>query len=410
MANFGGTLTVTNSTITGNFAIDDDGGGVANYDGTIIITDSTISGNGVFLGDGGGVANLQGTVTITNSTILDNSVEYDGGGVSNSGTLTVTNSTIAGNDADRGGGVSNSGTLTVTNSTISGNTANGGGGVSNSGTLTVTNSTISGNTAIFYDGGGGVENFGGTCILARTLVSGNTAPTRPEIVNDTRSGTVLADNHNLFGVDGIAGVEGFSPGATDVVPPAGVLLPDILNPTLAFNGGLTQTHALVPGSPAIDTGGPLCLDATGAPLLADQRDKPRLMDGDGDGTAACDIGAFEFFPLVNAFVTLNPALDTAFDPTPVLGGPAGTFAITATFTNTSDTPLRFLFFTVTALSGGNLLLNADAGTQGVGATRTPALGDDILGPGETVTVEFVIGLQVQEQFTFFVDLFGEPLP
>jgi hypothetical protein len=65
----------------------------------------------------------------------------------------------------------------------------------------------------------------------------------------------------------------------------------------------------------------VCLDANGAPLLTDQRGKPRLVDGDGDGSAACDIGAFEFFPLVNDFVTLDPALETAFDPTPIPEAP-----------------------------------------------------------------------------------------
>jgi hypothetical protein len=134
------------------------------------------------------------------------------------------------------------------------------------------------------------------------------------------------------------------------------------------------------------------------------------VDGNGDGTAACDIGTVEFFPVVNAFVTLDPAVDTAFDPTPTPAAPAGTFTITATFTNTSDTPLRFPFFTVTELSGGNLVLNADEGTQGVGATVTLEAGDRVLAPGETVTVDFVIGLQVQERFTFFVDLFGEHMP
>jgi hypothetical protein len=132
------------------------------------------------------------------------------------------------------------------------------------------------------------------------------------------------------------------------------------------------------------------------------------VDGDGDGSAACDIGAFEFFPLVNDFVTLEPALDTAFDPTPVPGGPAGTFTVTATFTNTSDTLLRFPLFTVTELSGSNLVLNADEGTQGVGATLTPEVGDSMLSPGETVAVDFVIGLRALVPFTFFVDLFGEP--
>jgi len=134
------------------------------------------------------------------------------------------------------------------------------------------------------------------------------------------------------------------------------------------------------------------------------------VDGDGDGTAACDIGAFEFFPLVNDLVTLDPDLDTATDPTPVPGAPAGTFTITATFTHTSEMPLRFPFFEVTILSGGNLLLNADEGPRGVGATLTPEVGGRVLFPGETVIVDFVIGLQARAPFTFVVELFGEPVP
>jgi hypothetical protein len=421
VATSGGTVTITNSTISDNrtTSIYGGAGGVVNSSGTVTITDSTISGNFAFSG-GGGIVNRSGTVTITNSTITGNgSTQEDGpGGIFNDGgTVTIINSTISGNattDADAGGGVGNvrGGLITITNSTIASNGATfaDGGGVGNdSGTITITNSTITNNSTEMYNGGG-IANSGGTVILARTLVSGNTASFGPEIVNDTRSGgTVLADNHNLFGVNGTAGVEDFTPGATDIVPPPGVLLPDILDPTLAHHGGPTQTHALVPGSPAIDAGGTDCSDATGAPLLADQRGKPRLVDGAGDGTAACDIGAFEFFPLINNFVTLAPDLDTAFDPTAVTGGPAGTFTITATFTNTSDTALRFPFFTVTELSGDNVVLNADEGTQGVGATVTPAGGDRVLAPGEAVTVDFVIGLHAREPFTFLVNLFGEPV-
>jgi hypothetical protein len=389
MANFGGTLTVLNSTIAGNsvdvflyYGGNSGGGGVYNRGGTLTIANSTISGNSAERGGGGGVKNSSGTAVVLNSTIAGNAIgsHHSGGGVYNrDGTLIVLNSTISGNNVSCGfgGGVLNTGTLTVLNSTIVGNNVSCGfGAVYNSGTLT----------------------------LARTLVSGNYG----EILN-SYDGTVFANNHNLFGVDGNAGVGGFSPGATDIVPPAGVLLPDILNPTLAHHGGPTQTHALVPGSPALDAAGPVCLDANGSPLLTDQRGKPRLVDGNGDGTAACDIGAFEFFPVVNAFVTLAPDLDTAFDPTPVPDGPAGTFTITATFTNTSDTPLRSPFFTVTELSGGHLLLNADEGARGVGTTLTPDVGDRVLAPGEAVPVDFVIGLQARVRFTFFVDLFGEPV-
>ena len=93
---------------------------------------------------------------------------------------------------------------------------------------------------------------------------------------------VTADNFNLFGVDGVAGVTGFTPGATDLVPAAGVQLPDILDPVLADNGGYTQTHALVPGSPAVDAVPTDC-----GPPETDQRGVPRPQG------AACDIGALE---------------------------------------------------------------------------------------------------------------------
>ena len=98
---------------------------------------------------GGGIANA-GTLTVTNSTISGNSVSDYGGGINNLGTLTVTNSTISGNSAGAGGGIENGGTLTVTNSTFSGNSADGGGGVQNGDTLTVTIPPVS-NTADRYE-------------------------------------------------------------------------------------------------------------------------------------------------------------------------------------------------------------------------------------------------------------------
>jgi hypothetical protein len=445
IANNGGTLTVLNSSIAANSSGSAGGGGVWNYNGTITVRNSTITGNSAFAG--GGIGN-NGILTVRNSTITGNSASSlsFGGGMSNerynavehnaltvldstitgnkgagiwngfTGILTIRNSTLADNSAVAGGGLQNLGTGTVLNSTITGNSAiyNGGGVANIFGTLTVLNSTITGNVATgaayVSTRGGGVANFNSDArlTLARTLVAGNTAVTGREIDN-SYGGTVVVDSHNLFGVDGTAGVSGFSPSRTDVVPPAGVQLPDILEPTMALHGGRTQTHALVPGSPAIDAAGPVCLDDDGDPLPTDQRGRPRPVDGDGAGVAACDIGAFEFFPVANDFVTLDPALETASDPTPVPGGPAGTFTITATFTHTSETPLRVPFFEVTALSGGNLLLNGDEGARGVAATLTPEVGDRVLSPGETVIVDFVIGLQVRAPFTFVVELFGEPL-
>ena len=66
------------------------------------------------------------------------------------------------------------------------------------------------------------------------------------------------------------------------------------------------------------------------------------------------------------------------------------FHITATFTNTSDTAIGNPFFEVTDLSGGNVLVNADAGPGGPGATLSPDVGDGILSPGESTTVTFVL--------------------
>jgi hypothetical protein len=113
---------------------------------------------------------------------------------------------------------------------------------------------------------------------------------------------------------------------------------------------------------------------------------------------------------IGGLVALSP-VETTFDPMPVSGGPAGTFTITATFTNTSSTPIHHLLFRVAQLSGGNLLLNADGGPGGVGALLTPDVGSDvILSPNESFTTAFVIGLHLRRQFTFFVDLLGVPEP
>src|SRR5262249_31099524 len=150
---------------------------------------------------------------------------------------------------------------------------------------------------------------------------------------------IISRGHNLVGAG--AGCPSDGPGDLTVDPAK--VFTTVLGP-LQNNGGQTETHALLPGSPAIDAGDAVCTDANGAPLTTDQRGKPRPVDGNGDGTRACDIGAFEFFPTVNNLVTLAPGLQTSFNATPVPCGPAGTFTITATFTNASTTPLHALFF------------------------------------------------------------------
>jgi hypothetical protein len=97
-------------------------------------------------------------------------------------------------------------------------------------------------------------------------------------------GTFVSGGHNLIGV-----VDGFATGfgaASDQLGTSSDPLDPLLGP-LANNGGPTQTHALLAGSPAIDKG-----DNTGAPAT-DQRGVARPRDGDGNGSLLVDIGAFE---------------------------------------------------------------------------------------------------------------------
>ncbi len=223
---------------------------------------------------GGGIANT-GTLTVTNSTIVGNSAADFGGGINNLGTLTVTNSTISGNDAAVGGGISNGGRLTVTNSTIVGNSASFGGAIESgiitsytspavSGRLTVTNSTIVGNSAT---GGGGFSIVGGTLTMLTvtgSLFSGNSGGSLAGSI----AGSSLS--HNLFS------------DAPDVaLDRTSLINTDPLLGPLADHGGPTMTHALLPGSPAIDAAAPR------EGITTDQRGVPRPQG------AAPDIGAFE---------------------------------------------------------------------------------------------------------------------
>jgi hypothetical protein len=198
IANWGGTLTVTGSTVTGNSAENlvhrvGYGGGIFN-NGTVSVTASTITSNFAF-GSGGGIDSQQGSVTVTASTIASNHALLNGG-ISNSGTLTLTNSTIESNRADgtgsegfygQGGGIGNftSGTLTVAGCTLHGNSSGyAGGGIGNAGTLTLTDSAVTDNHATVtrtgtmipspYARGGGIYTTG-SLTLVRCTVSGNSA-------------------------------------------------------------------------------------------------------------------------------------------------------------------------------------------------------------------------------------------
>jgi hypothetical protein len=243
---------------------------------------------------GGGIHNvINATLTLTNSTVSGNTADEDGGGIYNSGTLTLTNSTVSGNTADdrdpSGGGIyNNSGTATLTNSTVSGNTAKYGGGIFNGhATLTLTNSTVSGNRGPFA---AGLYNWG-TLTLTNSTVSGNDYHTvyntdALTITNTVFVGLCSGPSGVVTSTSGGYNIE--SPGDTcrfdEPTDLTEVTAAELNLGPLAENGGPTKTHALEPGSPAIDL-----IPEAGCVVDTDQRGKPRPETG-GD---ECDVGSFE---------------------------------------------------------------------------------------------------------------------
>ncbi|MDB4994602.1 MAG: polymorphic outer membrane protein [Myxococcaceae bacterium] len=245
VAILGGNVVFNNVTVSGNKAGPDPdsyGGGIQVEDGTLALNASTVSGNMAPASDVGGINVDFGTLVIVNSTISGNTTPHQGGGVYNfQGIITILNSTIAGNSADEGGG-----------------TWSGAAAVS----TTVTNTIIALNTATGApaDAGAGVD-------------AG--APYAPDV-----GGLVYTDGgNNLIG--DATGTIGFA--VTTLKGTSAAKIDPLLGP-LASNGGLTQTRALLAGSPAVNAASSTVCAA--APVSGvDQRAVVR--------PAACDIGSFE---------------------------------------------------------------------------------------------------------------------
>lgn len=230
----------------------------------------------------GGAIKSWGGLTVRDSTFSANTAA-NGGAIESNGRVSVEGSTFSRNEANYGGGINHfsyGNVSTIRNSTFSANTANyDGGGIRNFDTLDIEGSTLSGNTA-GRDGGGVVySSSAGEVTFRATIVAGNEAPEGPDVSGDI-STPISSGGYNLIG--DTRGSRGF--GATDLrnVEPG-------LDPEgLKNNGGPTQTIALPQSSSAVDAVREGC-----PPPATDQRGVTRPQDGDGDGTALCDIGAYE---------------------------------------------------------------------------------------------------------------------
>ena len=300
-----GTLTLINSTVSANTAtgVYRDSGGIYNHAGMLTLINSTVSGNKAY--SGGGIYTNGGTLTLINSTVSGNTTLHSGGGIYNyGGTLTLSNSTVSGNKAYSGGGIYNyGGTLTLSNSTVSGNKANSGGGgiaVSESPSFNIPPPSVMLLYCTVYsnaaDVGGGIWAGNlkqGHVIVRASIVAGNSAHTGPDI-----AGPLTSLGYNLVGDRSGAMFLG-SPEvpSTDML---GVSSTDLkIDPMLRDNGGSaqphTQTHKLLPGSPAIDAIPLQDCQVKGifnsrSGMYADQRGVKRPDANE----SKCDIGAYEY--------------------------------------------------------------------------------------------------------------------
>ena len=337
LSNAGGVFNRAEATISSSWIHDNrattSGGGVTNRGrGEITLRDTIIERNHTL--DGGGIFNGN-VLVMEGGGLVDNRAEEIGGGISNIGIATLSGLTIDGNQADTGGGVATrkgsaprqDGEVTISGCSMIGNVAASGSGrggaifAERDGDVTVELCTISGNEATF--GAAMAEVDGQIEVSHSTIANNRTRGADVAIIDATRTGSIRFGNtfihnpemtncstrmatlgHNLDG-DGTCEMT-----RTGDLAPRSVSIE-----ALADNGGPSRTHALPADSPAIDAGHPgICPDH-------DQRGFAAPVDGNGDGTALCDIGAFEYGASAEGVTPTPTTPTTSTTPTPATTEP-----------------------------------------------------------------------------------------
>ncbi|WP_443192161.1 choice-of-anchor Q domain-containing protein [Pseudomonas indica] len=265
------------------------GGGIAN-DGTLRVYYGQFDGNTASGGDsnegfGGAIYNT-GILLVRDSLFRRNHARNDddssgeGGAINNAGHADIARSSFVQNYAGYGGALANGGYLKMSNSTLTDNSSawlsrngivqNGGTRAGGVGPMYLIHVTIAGNRNY-----GLVNN--GDLVIRNSLISGN--------YHDDEATYYNCENRGRYKAIGL--LLGTGPGDCmgDYFVENEATFTQVLFP-LADNGGFSPTFALRPGSPALDTAIGSCSDH-------DQRWVPRPQDGDGDGVAICDLGAYE---------------------------------------------------------------------------------------------------------------------
>ncbi|WP_178106745.1 CSLREA domain-containing protein [Pseudomonas mangiferae] len=277
---------------TGSAAFDPGAGGALANFGHMEVDQARFKGNRssageAHFGQGGAIYNA-GDLRVRDSRFDDNTASDDddmglGGAIYNRGKLEVARTSFVGNRVSVNGSGSaiandNGATLTLSNSTLSGNFGDAlSNGLRYSGRAGVAQATVI-NVTVAANEGFGVRNRG-TLSLRNSLLASNHDESGETVQNCLNEGTYHYSAKGLLlgaGAGNCTGEVNIEDSKTFV----SVLFP------LAENGAFSPTHALRPRSPAIDA-------AIGNCPVQDQRASMRPRDGDGDGVAVCDLGAYE---------------------------------------------------------------------------------------------------------------------
>lgn len=248
----GSTLVLVDSTVQGNHAWGGNSGGIYNKGTASLTRSGVVQNDSVFAG--AGISNWGGILTLADSTVSGNLAtgQTVGGGIVNftPGTVTITGSTISGNSVwMAGGGIYNEASLTISNSTISGNhvtgpSPTGGGGLDSRfpGSATVTRVTVVFNTSA-GGSGSGLLNEGDSISLEATIIAGNDC-----------GGLAPASQGRNLDEGTTCGLSGTG----DLTNVGNAKLGALLD-----NGGPTPTHMPRFDSPAVDAGGATCAATPG---------------------------------------------------------------------------------------------------------------------------------------------------